>query len=380
MSTNLSTNESTQPTPSADFMPIKNWDHLEFYVGNAKQAAAYYCATFGFQPIAYAGLETGVRDRASYVVAQGDIRFVFTTALGPEHPVSRHVLLHGDGVKDVALEVPDAEAAYHAALQRGAKSAIEPGVSEDEHGRIKRAAIYTYGETLHSFIERQDYVGPFLPGFRAMQTPGWLAGRGAGLSAIDHVVGNVELGKMNEWVSFYEHVLGFTNILSFDDKTITTEYSALMSKVMANGNGRIKFPINEPAQGKKKSQIDEYLEFYDGPGVQHIAVATDDIIRTVTDLKSRGVEFLKVPSTYYDSVPARVGKIDEDIGPLRELGILVDRDDEGYLLQIFTRPVEDRPTVFYEIIQRKGAKSFGAGNFKALFEAIEREQELRGNL
>ena len=380
MSTNLSTNESTQPTPSADFMPIKNWDHLEFYVGNAKQAAAYYCATFGFQPIAYAGLETGVRDRASYVVAQGDIRFVFTTALGPEHPVSRHVLLHGDGVKDVALEVPDAEAAYHAALQRGAKSAIEPGVSEDEHGRIKRAAIYTYGETLHSFIERQDYVGPFLPGFRAMQTPGWLAGRGAGLSAIDHVVGNVELGKMNEWVSFYERVMGFTQIIHFTDEAISTEYSALMSKVMEGGQGKIKFPINEPAQGRRKSQIQEYLDYYGGPGVQHIAMITGDIVATVRQMQEQGVEFLPGLSSYYDELEGRVGKIDEDISELQKYGILVDRDDDGYLLQIFTKNVQDRPTVFIEVIQRKGARGFGEGNFKALFEAIERDQALRGNL
>ena len=380
MSTNLSTNESTQPTPSADFMPIKNWDHLEFYVGNAKQAAAYYCATFGFQPIAYAGLETGVRDRASYVVAQGDIRFVFTTALGPEHPVSRHVLLHGDGVKDVALEVPDAEAAYHAALQRGAKSAIEPGVSEDEHGRIKRAAIYTYGETLHSFIERQDYVGPFLPGFRAMQTPGWLAGRGAGLSAIDHVVGNVELGKMNEWVSFYERVMGFTQIIHFTDEAISTEYSALMSKVMEGGQGKIKFPINEPAQGKKKSQIEEYLDYYRTQGVQHVAMVTDDIIATVGKMRAQGVEFIPAIPSYYEELEGRVGKIDEPIAEIAKLGILVDRDEDGYLLQIFTKNVQDRPTVFFEVIERKGARGFGEGNFKALFEAIEREQALRGNL
>src|SRR5579859_3164051 len=370
-------NESTQ---SADFMPIKNWDHLEFYVGNAKQAAAYYCATFGFQPIAYAGLETGVRDHASYVVGQGDIRFVFTTALAPDHPVSQHVLLHGDGVKDIALEVPDAEAAYHAALERGAKSAYEPCVTEDRHGRVKRAAIYTYGETLHSFIERQDYAGPFLPGFRGAQTPDWLKGRGAGLKAIDHVVGNVELGKMNEWVSFYERVMGFTQIIHFTDEAISTEYSALMSKVMEGGEGKIKFPINEPAQGKRKSQIEEYLDYYRGPGVQHVALITGDILATVRQLQAQGAEFIPGVPSYYAELQDRVGKIDEPVDELAKLGILVDRDDDGYLLQIFSKNVQDRPTVFFEVIQRKGARGFGEGNFKALFEAIEREQALRGNL
>ena len=362
----------------ADTFPINGTDYIEFWVGNARQAALYYRAAFGFELVGYRGPETGTRDRASYLLQQDKVRFVLTTAIKSTGQIADHVHKHGDGVRDIALGVDDARTAFAAAVERGAKPAMEPTVLEDDNGEIVIAAIHTYGDTIHSIVERKNYRGLFMPGFVPMESP--YKPKSVGLKYVDHCVGNVELGKMNEWVSFYEHVLGFTNILSFDDKTITTEYSALMSKVMANGNGRIKFPINEPAQGKKKSQIDEYLEFYDGPGVQHIAVATDDIIRTVTDLKSRGVEFLKVPSTYYDSVPARVGKIDEDIGPLRELGILVDRDDEGYLLQIFTRPVEDRPTVFYEIIQRKGAKSFGAGNFKALFEAIEREQELRGNL
>jgi 4-hydroxyphenylpyruvate dioxygenase len=293
-------------------------------------------------------------------------------------PIAEHVHKHGDGVRDIALWVDDARTAFEAAVERGARPALEPTVMEDENGQLIIAAIHTYGDTIHSIVERKDYRGLFMPGFVPAESP--FKPPSTGLKYVDHCVGNVELGKMNAWVKFYEDVLGFTNILTFDDKTINTEYSALMSKVMANGNGRIKFPINEPAEGKKKSQIDEYLEFYDGPGVQHIAIATDDIIKTVRDLKSRGVEFLKVPATYYESVPSRVGKIDEDIAPLQELGILVDRDDEGYLLQIFTRPVEDRPTLFYEIIQRKGAKSFGAGNFKALFEAIEREQALRGNL
>jgi 4-hydroxyphenylpyruvate dioxygenase len=359
-----------------DLMPIKNWDHLEFYVGNAKQAAYYYCSTFGFRPIAYAGLETGLRDRASYVIGQGDIRFVFTTALAPEHPVAQHVLLHGDGVKDVALQVPDAEAAYQVALERGARSAIEPTVTSDEYGRVKRAAIYTYGETLHSFIEREDYSGPFLPGFRAATGPD----HGVGLKAIDHVVGNVELGKMNEWVSFYERVLGFTQIIHFTDEAISTEYSALMSKVMEGGAGKIKFPINEPAQGKRKSQIEEYLDYYRTPGVQHVAMQTDDIIQTVARMQAQGVEFIPAIPSYYAELEERVGKIDEPVAELAKLGILVDRDEDGYLLQIFTRNVQDRPTVFFEVIERKGARGFGEGNFKALFEAIEREQALRGNL
>jgi 4-hydroxyphenylpyruvate dioxygenase len=362
----------------ADTFPINGTDFIEFWVGNARQASLYYRAAFGFDLVAYRGPETGTRDRATYLLEQGKVRLLLTTAIKSTGPIADHVHRHGDGVRDIALWVDDARSAFDAAVERGAKPAMKPTVSEDENGEVIVAAIHTYGDTIHSLVERKNYNGLFMPGFVPVESPYKPAT--AGLKYVDHCVGNVELGRMNEWVGFYERVLGFTNILSFDDKTITTEYSALMSKVMANGNGRIKFPINEPAEGKKKSQIDEYLEFYDGPGVQHIAIATDDIIRTVRDLKSRGVEFLKVPPAYYDSVPSRVGKIDEDIAPLQELGILVDRDDEGYLLQIFTRPVEDRPTLFYEIIQRKGAKSFGAGNFKALFEAIEREQALRGNL
>jgi 4-hydroxyphenylpyruvate dioxygenase len=371
---------ATLPATSevADTFPINGTDFIEFWVGNARQAALYYRAAFGFELVGYRGPETGTRDRASYLLQQDKIRFVFTTAIKSNGPIADHVHRHGDGVRDIALWVDDARSAFDAAIERGARSALEPTVMKDDNGEIIIAAIHTYGDTIHSLVERRNYRGLFMPGFVPAESP--FKPRSTGLKYVDHCVGNVELGKMNEWVKFYEDVLGFKNILTFDDKTITTEYSALMSKVMANGNGRIKFPINEPAEGKKKSQIDEYLEFYEGPGVQHIAVATDDIIKTVRDLKSRGVEFLKVPATYYESVPQRVGKIDEDIAPLQELGILVDRDDEGYLLQIFTRPVEDRPTLFYEIIQRKGAKSFGAGNFKALFEAIEREQALRGNL
>jgi 4-hydroxyphenylpyruvate dioxygenase len=363
-----------------DFMPIKGWDHIEFYVGNARQAAIFYQKTFGFTPVAYSGLETGVRDRASYVLEQGKIRLVLTTALGPESPIAQHVLQHGDGVKDVALTVPDAEKAYREALARGARSALEPTVTTDDFGQVKRAAIYTYGETLHSFIEREDYAGVFLPGYRPVESTGRQEAHGIGLAAIDHVVGNVELGKMNEWVKFYEDVLGFKQIIHFTDEAISTEYSALMSKVMEGGHGKIKFPINEPAVGKKKSQIDEYLEFYRGPGVQHIAMITGDIIKTVGQLRDQGVEFIKGIPSYYDELEDRVGKIDEPIDELAKLGILVDRDDDGYLLQIFTRNVQDRPTVFFEIIQRKGARGFGEGNFKALFEAIEREQALRGNL
>jgi 4-hydroxyphenylpyruvate dioxygenase len=371
---------ATLPTAEtvADTFPINGTDYIEFWVGNARQASLYYRAAFGFELVGYRGPETGTRDRASYLIQQDKVRFVLTTPIKSTGQIADHVQKHGDGVRDIALWVDDARTAYAAAIERGAKSAQEPTVMEDDDGEIVIAAIHTYGDTIHSIVERKNYRGLFMPGFVPMSSP--FNPPSAGLKYVDHCVGNVELGKMNAWVKFYEDVLGFTNILTFDDKQINTEYSALMSKVMSNGNGRIKFPINEPAEGKKKSQIDEYLEFYDGPGVQHIAIATDDIIKTVSDLKSRGVEFLKVPNTYYDSVPARVGKIDEDLAALQDLGILVDRDDEGYLLQIFTRPVEDRPTVFYEIIERKGAKSFGAGNFKALFEAIEREQALRGNL
>ena len=361
-----------------DTFPINGTDYIEFWVGNAKQSQLFYRAAFGFKLVAYRGPETGVRDRASYLLEQGKIRLVLTTPMGPEGDLAAHISKHGDGVRDLAFWVDDCRDAYAKALERGAESARAPEVLRDEQGEVVIAAIRTYGDTIHSIVERRNYRGLFLPGFVAVDSP--FQPESVGLKYVDHCVGNVELGKMNHWVEFYSRVLGFFNLLSFDDKTISTEYSALMSKVMSNGNGRIKFPINEPAQGKKKSQIEEYLDFYRGPGVQHIAVATDDIIKTVRALKARGVEFLSIPRTYYETVLDRVGKIDEDIAPLAELGILVDRDDEGYLLQIFTKPVQDRPTLFFEIIQRKGAKSFGAGNFKALFESIEREQAKRGNL
>lgn len=364
---------------TTDFMPINGTDYIELYVGNSKQAAHFYKTAFGFQSLAYAGLETGLKDRESYVVVQDKIRLILTSPLKSGTQIGKHIDQHGDGVKVVALWVDDATYAYNAAMERGAKSYMEPKVEEDATGKVVRSGIYTYGETVHVFVERKDYDGVFLPGFKKWETPDYNP-TSTGLKYVDHMVGNVDWNKMNHWVGFYENVLGFKNILSFDDKDISTEYTALMSKVMSNGNGRIKFPINEPAEGKKKSQVEEYLDFYEGEGVQHIAVATDDIIKTVRDLRSRGVEFLRVPDTYYEAVTDRVGKIDEDIAPLKELGILVDRDDEGYLLQIFTRPVEPRPTMFFEIIQRKGAQSFGKGNFKALFEAIEREQELRGTL
>lgn len=338
----------------------------------------FYRAAFGFRLAGYRGPETGVRDRASYLLEQDKLRFVLTSALGPDSEIADHVNRHGDGVKDMAFWVDDAREAHAVAIARGATSARDPEVLRDEGGEVIVGAIRTYGDTIHSIVERKNYRGLFLPGFVPVDSPYQSAS--TGLKYVDHCVGNVELGRMNHWVKFYEDVLGFTNILTFDDKTISTEYSALMSKVMSNGNGRIKFPINEPAEGRRKSQIDEYLDFYRGPGVQHVAIATDDIITTVRDLLARGVEFLTVPTTYYETVLDRVGAIDEEIGALAELGILVDRDDEGYLLQIFTKPVQDRPTLFYEIIQRKGAKSFGAGNFKALFEAIEREQARRGNL
>ncbi|WP_018128119.1 4-hydroxyphenylpyruvate dioxygenase [Balneola vulgaris] len=371
-------NISAAAEQESDFMPIMGTDYVEFYVSNAKQAAHYYKTAFGFNSLAYAGLETGLRDRESYVVVQDKIRLVLTSPLNSGTDIGKHIDKHGDGVKVIALWVDDATYAYEEAMKRGATSYFEPKKEEDKHGSVVRAGIHTYGDTVHIFVERKDYNGPFLPGYQAWN-PEFNA-EPVGLKYVDHMVGNVELGDMNKWVKFYEDVLGFTQILSFDDKDISTEYTALMSKVMSNGNGRIKFPINEPAEGLKKSQVDEYLEFYEGAGVQHIAVATDDIIKTVSDLKSRGVEFLNIPSTYYDVLQERVGKIDEDIDSLKELGILVDRDDEGYLLQIFTKTVQARPTMFFEIIQRKGATSFGKGNFKALFEAIEREQELRGTL
>ncbi|MBO0778226.1 MAG: 4-hydroxyphenylpyruvate dioxygenase [Ktedonobacteraceae bacterium] len=363
-----------------DFMPIQNYDHLEFYVGNARQAAYYFSNAWGFTPIAYAGLETGLRDRSSYLLEQGNVRFLVTSPLGPEGPIPEHVKLHGDGVKVIALRVDDTARAYREATSRGAQGVQEPVELRDDYGVVKISSIATYGETIHTFVERQAYEGVFLPGYRALKAAVPRRARPAGLAAIDHVVGNVELGKMNEWVTFYERVLGFTQLIHFDDRAISTEYSALMSKVMQNGSGRIKFPINEPAQGKRKSQIDEYLDFYRGPGVQHIALNTDDIITTVRDLTERGVEFLSTPTTYYEDALERVGKIDEDLAQLAELGILIDHDDEGYLLQIFSKPIVNRPTVFIEVIERKGAKGFGEGNFKALFEALEREQALRGNL
>jgi 4-hydroxyphenylpyruvate dioxygenase len=362
-----------------DFLPINGTDYIEMYVGNAKQAAHYYKTAFGFQSLAYAGPETGLRDRASYVLKQGKIRLVLTTALKSDHSIAAHVKKHGDGVKVLALWVDDAYGAFEETTKRGAKPYMEPITHSDEFGEVRMSGIYTYGETVHLFIERKNYQGLFLPGYQAWTSEYNPAD--AGLLYIDHCVGNVGWNRMNVTVKWYEEVMGFVNILSFDDKQINTEYSALMSKVMSNGNGFSKFPINEPAEGKKKSQIEEYLEFYEGEGVQHIAVATPDILRTVKELKSRGVEFLSPPpEAYYNMMPTRVGHIDEEIAQLKELGILVDCDEEGYLLQIFTKPVEDRPTLFFEIIQRKGAQSFGAGNFKALFESLEREQELRGNL
>ena len=362
-----------------DFLPLNGTDHVEFYVGNARQAAHYYRTAFGFQLAAYRGPETGVRDRASYLLVQNKIRFVLTTALDPDHPVSEHVRLHGDGVHDIALWVDDAEAAWSATVDRGARSVRPPETLRDDNGEVRLASIAIYGDTIHSFVERHKYRGVFLPGFQAVAGEDKLA-RPTGLKHVDHMVGNVGWGEMDRWVNFYHDVMGFRMFKHFDDSDISTEYSALMSKVMANGNDRVKFPINEPAEGKRKSQIEEYLEFYRGPGVQHIAMATDNIIETVAALRRNGVEFLRVPNTYYEDLEARVGKIDEPVGELRELGVLVDRDDEGYMLQIFTRPVEDRPTLFYEVIQRKGSRSFGKGNFKALFEAIEREQARRGNL
>ncbi|HJP64445.1 MAG TPA: 4-hydroxyphenylpyruvate dioxygenase [Mucilaginibacter sp.] len=363
---------------STDFLPLKGTDYVEFYVGNAKQAAHFYKTAFGFQSLAYAGPETGVRDRASYVLKQDKIRLVLTTPLHSDHPIAEHIKKHGDGVKVLALWVDDAYDAFEQTTMRGAEPYQQPQTLTDENGEVKTSGIKLYGETAHLFIERKNYKGIFLPGYEEWKTD--YNPSEAGLKYVDHCVGNVGWHKMNDWVNFYEDVMGFKNILTFDDKMISTEYSALMSKVMSNGNGYVKFPINEPAEGKKKSQIEEYLEFYEGEGVQHLALATDHIVETVTELKNRGVEFLHVPTTYYDDLLSRVGHIDEDLEPLKELGILVDRDDEGYLLQIFTKPLEDRPTVFFEIIQRKGARSFGAGNFKALFEAIEHEQELRGNL
>lgn len=372
------TKEKKSIAENEDIMPIMGTDYVEIYTSNARQAAYFYQTAFGFSPVAHSGLETGNKDRESFVVQQDKIRIVLTSPLKSGTEVGRHIDQHGDGVKVIALWVDDATIAYNDAISRGAVSYMKPTEESDDHGKVVRSGIKVYGDTVHIFVERKDYNGAFLPGYVA-----WDSGmdiKPIGLKYVDHMVGNVEIGKMNEWVKFYEDVLGFKQMLSFDDKDISTKYTALMSKVMSNGNGRIKFPINEPADGLKKSQIDEYLDFNEGPGVQHVAVATDDIINTIAELRSRGIQFLSIPDTYYDELEERVGEIDEQTSTLRELGILVDRDDEGYLLQIFTKPIQPRPTMFFEIIQRKGATSFGKGNFKALFEAIEREQELRGTL
>ena len=366
------------PLIQPDFLPLNGTDYVEFYVGNAKQAAHFYKTAFGFQSLAYAGPETGVMDKVSYVIRQEKLTFMLTTPLRTGNPIADHIIKHGDGVKILALKVDDAKDAWHQTTKRGGKSYLEPITLNDEQGEIVLSGIHTYGETVHLFVERKNYSGLFMPGFREWKSNYNPAP--TGLLYVDHCVGNVGWNQMNPWVKFYEDVMGFKNILTFDDNDISTEYSALMSKVMSNGNGYVKFPINEPAEGKKKSQVEEYLDFYNGEGVQHVAIATNDIVKTVKDLQSRGVEFLKIPESYYVDVLERVGKIDEDLQPLSELGILIDRDEEGYLLQIFSKPLQDRPTLFFEIIQRKGAKSFGKGNFKALFEALEREQELRGNL
>jgi 4-hydroxyphenylpyruvate dioxygenase len=373
---------------ASDPLDLQGIDYVEFYVANALQAAHFYRTTLGLRPVAYAGLETGVRDRASWVLARRNIRFVFTAPLlpDPRDPIAAHIACHGDGVKDIALRVADAAAAYHEALRRGARSIQEPTVAEDSHGRVVRASIATYGDTIHSFVQREGagdrkgrgYEGAFLPGYQPITDP--MPAPETGIAAIDHIVGNVELGKMNEWVGFYRDVLGFAQLIHFEDKDISTEYSALMSKVMQNGHGKIKFPINEPAEGRRKSQIEEYLDYYGGPGVQHIALATGNILASVDALRAAGIPFLRVPDSYYEELPSRVGPIAEDVRELAKRGVLVDRDEEGYLLQIFSQPLQDRPTLFVEIIQRKGSRGFGKGNFKALFEAIEREQEKRGNL
>jgi 4-hydroxyphenylpyruvate dioxygenase len=379
MSTDKSSLNLEKENPEAeDFLPLLGTDFVELYVGNAKQAAFYYQQAWGFEPVAYSGLETGRKECVSYVMQQDKIRLVLTSPLKPDGEINAHINKHGDGVKIIALWVDDARKSYLETTNRGAKSYVEPYVLEDGNGSVVISGIHTYGETVHLFIERKDYSGDFLPGYMPY-TPKFKV-EPTGLKFIDHMVGNVGWNEMNKWCEFYANVMGFAQLVSFDDKDISTDFTALMSKVMSNGNGRIKFPINEPAEGKKKSQIEEYIDFYNGAGVQHIALATDNIIETVTKLKDRGVEFLYVPESYYDTVLERVGEIDEELAPLKELGVLIDRDDEGYLLQIFTKPVLDRPTMFFEIIQRKGAKSFGKGNFKALFEAIEREQEMRGTL
>jgi len=366
------------PAVEKDFLPLQGTDYVEFYVGNAKQAAHFYKTVFGFQSLAYSGPETGTKEKASYAIRQNKLTFVLTTPVRSGNAIADHVAKHGDGVKAIALKVEDATSAWEETTSRGGRSFLEPMTLTDGDGQLVMSGIHTYGDTVHLFIERENYQGVFMPGFRPWESA--YNPPETGLLYVDHCVGNVGWNQMNPWVKFYEDVMGFRNILSFDDKDISTEYSALMSKVMSNGNGYVKFPINEPAEGKKKSQVEEYLDFYDGEGVQHVAIATNDIVKTVTELQKRGLEFLHIPSTYYETVLDRVGDIDEDLEPLERLGILVDRDEEGYLLQIFTKPVEDRPTLFFEIIQRKGAKSFGKGNFKALFEALEREQEARGNL
>ncbi len=374
----ISIQSSTINTSPVDFLPLLGTDYVEFYVGNAKQAAHFYKTAFGFQSLAYAGPETGMKDKVSYVIRQNKLTFVLTTPLRTGTAIADHVYKHGDGVKVIALQVDDAAGAYEETTKRGGSPYQEPVILKDDHGEVVISGIHTFGETVHLFVERKNYNGIFMPGFIA-----WKSNYNppeTGLLYVDHCVGNVGWNQMNPWVKFYEDVMGFKNILTFDDKDISTEYSALMSKVMSNGNGFVKFPINEPAEGKKKSQVEEYLDFYDGEGVQHVAIATADIVKTVTALQQRGIEFLNIPASYYVDVLARVGHIDEDLAPLQELGILIDRDEEGYLLQIFSKPLEDRPTLFFEIIQRKGAKSFGKGNFKALFEALEREQDARGNL
>jgi len=361
-----------------DFLPLQGTDYVEFYVGNAKQAAHFYKTAFGFQSLAYAGPETGMKDKVSYVIRQNKLTFVLTTPLRTDNPIADHIYKHGDGVKVIALKVEDATSAFEETTKRGGKVYQQPTLLKDDKGEVVISGIHTYGETVHLFIERKNYTGVFMPGFREWKSE--YNPTSTGLLYVDHCVGNVGWNQMNLWVKFYEEVMGFRNILSFDDKDISTEYSALMSKVMSNGNGFVKFPINEPAKGKKKSQVEEYLDFYNGEGVQHVAIATADIVATVTEMQKRGIEFLNIPASYYETVLDRVGKIDEDLEPLQRLGVLIDRDEEGYLLQIFSKPLEDRPTLFFEIIQRKGAKSFGKGNFKALFEALEREQDARGNL
>lgn len=376
--TNLASKSKDRPiTEEGDFLQIKSIDHVHFYVGNAKHAMYYWWKGFGFKPVAYSGLETGNREFASYVLEAGTARFVVSAPYSPSSPLAAHHMLHGDGVKVIAMEVEDVEKAWKETTSRGGKSAWAPREERDDNGIFRTSAIYTYGETQHVFVDRADYKGVFAPTYRPIKDK---QAESTGLAAIDHIVGNVQLGKMNDWVNFYHQVMGFRQLLAFDDKDISTEYSALMSKVMTNGNGRVKFPINEPAEGKKKSQIEEYLDYYLTPGAQHIAIATGDILKTVEELKARGIEFLRVPDTYYELLPERVGKIKEDMKAIHDLGILVDRDDEGYLLQIFSRPIQDRPTMFIEIIQRHGAQGFGKGNFKALFESIELEQERRGNL